>query len=63
MSARLLQKLKGWEPSDFELRILQLRKEGLVWVDKKTNGNPHYYFASHINDFEVGAFVQFITQF
>lgn len=63
VSAKLLQKLKGWDPKDFELRVVQLRKDGLVWVDKKTNSNPHYYFASHINDFDVKNFVQFIVQF
>lgn len=58
-----MQKIKGWDPADFELRVRPLRKEGLVWVDKKTNTNPHYYFASHINDFDVRNFVEFINQF
>lgn len=58
-----MQKLKGWDPSDFELRVQNLRKEGLVWIDRKTNGNPHYYFASHITDFDVKQFVEFINQF
>jgi hypothetical protein len=34
--ARLLQKIKGWDHADFYIRIEQLRKGGILWVDKKT---------------------------
>jgi len=28
-----------------------LRKEGLVWTDRKVDGQPHFYFPSMLNDY------------
>ena len=63
ISSKLLKKVKGWEPADFYIRIQQLRKGGLLWVDKKTKTEPLFYFASHITDFELAKFIEFINMF
>ena len=63
ISARLLQKVKGWDPSDFYIRVTELRKGGLLWIDKKTKTEPHFYFASHISDFDIAKFLDCINQF
>ena len=40
-----------------------MRKSGLLWVDKKTKGEPQFYFATHVLDFEVGKFLDYINEY
>ena len=62
ISAKLLKKLKNWTPDEFETRIVDLRRKGILWVDKKVPNQPHYYFLSHLGtDFKQ--FLKFMKDF
>lgn len=52
MNASTMAKEKGWKKEKFEIAIDSLRKEGIVWVDRKTkSGEPAYYFPSMLNSY------------
>ena len=43
-------KTKNWTKDRFDNTIDVLRREGLVWVDKKTGSNEfHFYFPAMLN--------------
>lgn len=48
VSAKLLYHEKKWSNEEFETRIMNLRKKGLLWIDKKVPNGPHYYFLSQL---------------
>lgn len=48
VSASLLKKEKNWTEYEFEQRIVDLRRKGILWVDKKVPHGPHYYFLSQL---------------
>jgi len=47
-----LMKGKNWTVERFNNTIDVLRREGMVWVDKKTGTNEyHFYFPSMLNKY------------
>ena len=48
ISVKLLAKEKGWSKDEFEHNIRDLRIKGILWIDKQTKENPHFYFLSHL---------------
>jgi hypothetical protein len=60
---KFITKLKGWQRVEFGLCILPLRKEFVIWLVKKANSNPYYYFIIYISDFGVENLVGFINKY
>jgi hypothetical protein len=44
----LLKQEKNWNEYEFEKQTLDLRRKGVIWVDKKVPNGPHYYFLSQL---------------
>ena len=54
VSSKIMQVTKGWTGDRFNSSINVLRREGLVWVDKKTVSKElNFYFASMLNNFAI----------
>lgn len=62
ISAKLLKSEKNWSSEDFETRIMDLRRKGIVWVDKKAPHGSHYYFLNQLGtDFKQ--FAEFMKKY
>jgi hypothetical protein len=47
-----MTKTKGWTDDRFKFNLDVLRREGLVWVDKKTKSKEYsFYFPSMLNKY------------
>lgn len=58
----MLKAEKNWSSEDFETRVMDLRKKGIVWVDKKVPNAPHYYFLNQMGtDFKQ--FAEFMKKY
>ena len=64
ISAALLKSEKGWTEDEFENRIRDMRRKGVLWVDKKVGKGkgPHYYFLSHLGT-DFAKFQQFMQKY
>jgi biotin operon repressor len=62
ISAKLLNKEKKWSREDFEHNIKDLRTKGILWIDKQSPNNPHFYFLSHLGS-DFSKFIEFMKQY
>lgn len=62
ISARLLAREKKWTPDEFDHNIRDLRTKGVLWIDKQSPNNPHFYFLSHLGS-DFSKFADFMRQF
>lgn len=51
-----------WTADEFEKRIEDLRKKGVIWVDKKVPHGPHYYFLSQLGT-DFTKFASFMSKY
>jgi len=51
----MVQRANAWSEGKFASETRQLQSKGILWVDKKTGGEPHYYFLSMLNDYVASA--------
>ena len=50
-SVDMIKSTLGWDQERIDQKVDTLRKEGLVWIDKKVDGPAHYYFPSMLNNY------------
>ena len=62
ISAKLLKTERNWSNEDFETRIMDLRRKGIIWADKKVPGGCHYYFLNQLGT-DFSQFAEFMRKY